>query len=222
MSAPISCCSPRRSRRRSWASAASRATPASLGGDEARQFPILSGGAEDILVLKPDVVAASDFDKRSTREILKAHGLNLVEFPVPRTLAEVSEQIRQMGDLAGHPDRAAAEIARLDAAIAGAKQAVAGRHLRVLPLSRRGWVAGQRQLCRRAPGRGRTCQRRRRTRHRFRRVCLAGGDRQAEAGFPRGLATPATAPRMTAAPSCCIRRWSVSIREQSASSFPSG
>jgi len=111
--------------------------------DKAWQFPILSGGAEDILVAKPDVVAASIFDKRSTREILKANGQKLVEFPIPRTLADVREQIRQMGDLAGHPDRAASEVARLDAAIAGAKQAAAGKHFRMLPLSRRGWVPGR-------------------------------------------------------------------------------
>ena len=48
------------------------------------RFPILSGGAEDVLVLKPDVVVASLFDKRSTRELLKANGLHLVEFSVPR------------------------------------------------------------------------------------------------------------------------------------------
>jgi iron complex transport system substrate-binding protein len=112
-------------------------------GPDARKYPILSGGAEDILVAKPDVVAASDFDKRSTREILKANGQNLVEFPIPRTLADVREQIRQMGDLAGHPERAAAEVARLDAAIAGAKQAAAGKHFRMLPLTRRGWVPGR-------------------------------------------------------------------------------
>jgi iron complex transport system substrate-binding protein len=112
-------------------------------GDGARQFPTLSGGAEDILVLKPDFVAASDFDKRSTREILKANGQNLIEFPIPRTLADVREEIRVMGDLAGHPDRAAAEIARLDAAISGAKRAAAGKQFRMLPLSRRGWVPGR-------------------------------------------------------------------------------
>jgi iron complex transport system substrate-binding protein len=107
------------------------------------KYPILSGGAEDILMLKPDIVAASDFDKRFTREILKANGQNLVEFPIPRTLADVREQIREMGDLADHPERATAEIARLDAAIAGAKQAAAGKHFRMLPLSRRGWVPGR-------------------------------------------------------------------------------
>ena len=112
-------------------------------GTEARNFPILSGGAEDILMLKPDVVAASDFDKPSTRELLKANGRNLVEFPVPRTLADVREQIHRMGELAGHPGRATAEIARLDAAISDAKRAAEGKHFRMLPLSRRGWVPGR-------------------------------------------------------------------------------
>jgi iron complex transport system substrate-binding protein len=109
----------------------------------ARRFPLLSGGAEDILVLQPDVVAVSAFDKRSTREILKANGLNLVEFPIPRTLADVRDQIRQMGALARHPQRASAEVARLDTAIADAKRAAAGKTLRMLPLSRRGWVPGR-------------------------------------------------------------------------------
>jgi iron complex transport system substrate-binding protein len=109
----------------------------------AQKFPILSGGAEDILVLKPDVVTASQFDKRSTRELLKANGVNLVELPVPRSLGEVRDQIREMGKIAGHPERATAEIARLDAAIADARRIASNGHFRVLPLSRRGWVPGR-------------------------------------------------------------------------------
>ncbi|MFZ2159686.1 MAG: ABC transporter substrate-binding protein [Bradyrhizobium sp.] len=112
-----------------------------VAGD-ARRYPTLSGGAEDVLVLKPDVVVASLFDKRSTRELLKANGLHLAELAVPRNLAEVKAQIRELGDIAGHPDRAAQQVARLDAALSRARQAVADRHYRVLPLSRRGWVAG--------------------------------------------------------------------------------
>lgn len=110
--------------------------------DDARRYPTLSGGAEDVLVLKPDVVVASLFDKRSTRELLKAKGLHLAELAVPRNLDEVKAQIRELGDIAGHPDRAAQQIARLDAALARARQTVADKHYRVLPLSRRGWVAG--------------------------------------------------------------------------------
>jgi len=110
----------------------------SFAADEARRYPMLSGGAEDILVLRPDVVLTSRFDKRSTRELLKEKGLRLAEFAVPRNLDEVKAQIREMGEITGRPDRAAAEIARLDAAIGRARQAVADKRFSVLPLSRRG------------------------------------------------------------------------------------
>jgi iron complex transport system substrate-binding protein len=109
---------------------------------DTRRYPRLSGGAEDVLVLKPDIVLANLFDKRSTREMLKANGMRLAELSVPRTLAEVKDQIRELGDVVGHRDRAAQQIARLDASLARARQAVADKRYRVLPLSRRGWVAG--------------------------------------------------------------------------------
>jgi iron complex transport system substrate-binding protein len=51
-----------------------------------------------------------------------------------------------MGEVVQHPDRAASAIARLDAAIARASQAVTDHHYRVLPLSRRGWVSGSESL----------------------------------------------------------------------------
>jgi iron complex transport system substrate-binding protein len=113
----------------------------SSAGD-VRRFPVLSGGAEDLLVLKPDIIIASLFDKRSTREVLKDNGLRLAEFAVPRNLDEVKDQIRAMGKIVQHPDRAEAEIAQLDASVARARQAVADKHYRVLPLLRRGWVPG--------------------------------------------------------------------------------
>ena len=118
----------------------------SWAADDARRYRILSGGAEDILVLHPDVVVASLFDKRSTRELLKQQGLHLAEFAVPRNLDEAKAQIRRMGDITGHPDRATAEIARLDAAIVRARRAVADKRYTVLPLSRRGWVSGSDSL----------------------------------------------------------------------------
>ncbi len=113
---------------------------------DARRYRTLSGGAEDILVLQPDIVVVSTFDKRATRELLKEKGLHLAEFEVPRTLGDVKDQIRRMGEITQHADRAAAQVERLDAAIARARQAVAQRNYRVLPLSRRGWVSGSESL----------------------------------------------------------------------------
>src|SRR5258708_4362604 len=118
----------------------------SWAADDAHRYRIPSGGAQDILVLRPDVLAASLFDKRSTRELLKQKGLRLAEFAVPRNLEEVKAQIRRMGEIVQHPDRAAAEIARLDAAIARARRVVVEKHTSVLPLSRRGWVSGRDSL----------------------------------------------------------------------------
>src|SRR5260370_20163181 len=108
----------------------------SFAADAAERYPTLSGGAEDILVLKPDIVVASLFDKRSTRELLKEHGLRLAEFAVPRNLEEAKAQIRRMGEIVQHEDRAAAEIARLAAAVPRAPQPVPHPHYPPLPLSR--------------------------------------------------------------------------------------
>ena len=108
----------------------------------AAQFPRLSGEAEDVLILKPDVVVAGRFTKRATRELLKEKGLRVVEFDAARSLDDVKKQIRQMGDLVQHPERATTEIKRLDAAIAHAREVVSRKPYRVLALSRRGWVSG--------------------------------------------------------------------------------
>jgi iron complex transport system substrate-binding protein len=124
----------------------SRDASQSFVADDARRYPTLSGGAEDVLVLAPDIVVASLFDKRSTRELLKANGLRLAEFTVPRNLDEVKAQIREMGEIVQHTGRATAQIARLDAAIARARRAVTEKHYSVLPLSRRGWVSGRDSL----------------------------------------------------------------------------
>ena len=109
---------------------------------KAAHFPKLSGEAEDVLILKPDVVVAGRFTKRATRELLKQKGLRVAEFDAARSLDDVKKQIRQMGELVQHPDRADAEIKRLDAAIAHAREVVSRKPYRVLALSRRGWVSG--------------------------------------------------------------------------------
>jgi iron complex transport system substrate-binding protein len=115
---------------RSWAAA------------QAGSFPRLSGTAEDVLILQPDVVVAGRFTKLATRELLKDKGLRVVEFDAARSLDDAKKQIRLMGEVTRHPDRASAEIERLDVAIAHVRQLAARRPYRVLAVSRRGWVAG--------------------------------------------------------------------------------
>ncbi len=109
---------------------------------KAAAFPQLSGEAEDVLILKPDVVVAGRFTKRATRELLKDKGLRVAEFDPARSLDDVKKQLRQMAVLVKHPERADAEIAKIDAAIARARQIASRKPYRVLAVSRRGWVSG--------------------------------------------------------------------------------
>jgi len=114
--------------------------------EKAAQFPKLSGEAEDVLVLQPDIVVAGRYTKRATRELLKEKGLKVAEFDVPRAMDDVKKQILRMGEIVGHPDRAAAEVTKLDAAIARTRAVAARKNFRVLALSRRGWVSGSESL----------------------------------------------------------------------------
>ncbi|MDQ8729715.1 ABC transporter substrate-binding protein [Bradyrhizobium sp. LHD-71] len=124
----------------------SRDATRSWSANAAAKFPKLSGEAEDVLVLKPDVVVAGRFTKRATRELLKQKGLRIVEFDAARSFDDVRSQIRRMGEIVGHPDRATAEIARLDAAVARIRTQVKGKPYTVLAVSRRGWVSGSDSL----------------------------------------------------------------------------
>ena len=59
--------------------------------------PVLSGGAEDVLVLKPDLVLAGRFTRRATRELLRAKGIRVEEFDVVRSLDDARRTLR-IGD----------------------------------------------------------------------------------------------------------------------------
>lgn len=113
---------------------------------KASQFPLLSGEAEDVLVLKPDIVVAGRFTKRATRELLKDKGLHIAEFDPARSFDEVKTQLRQMGAVVKHPERAETEIAKLDAAMAQTRDAASRKPFRVLAVSRRGYVSGGQNL----------------------------------------------------------------------------
>lgn len=120
----------------------SRDAARSYAAEEAKKHRRLSGEAEDVLMLGPDVVVATPYTRRATRELLKQQGMRVDEFDVAKSIDEVKDQIRRMGDLVRHPDRAEMQIARLDAAIARARKATARKPYQVLALSRRGWVSG--------------------------------------------------------------------------------
>ena len=119
---------------RSWAAA------------RAGAYPVLSGAAEDVLALRPDLVLAGRYTKRTTRELLRQQGLRIVEFGPARSVEEAVRQLRDVGTLLGHPGRAEQEVAAIEQAVARAGSLPHDRTLSVLPLLRRGWVSGRETL----------------------------------------------------------------------------
>ncbi len=116
---------------RSWAAA------------RAAGLPILSGTAEEIMVLRPSHVLSGRFTKRATREFIRARGIPLEEFDAVRTVAQSREQIMRVARLVGAEAKGATRVAELDAATARLRAAGAHSGLRILALSRRGWAAGR-------------------------------------------------------------------------------
>ena len=93
--------------------------------------PTLSGTAEEILVLKPDLVVAGRNTRQTTRAFLRDRSIVLEEFGAVTTIEDAKQQILRM-----------ARIAALDAAVARLRAVASRRMLRVLPMARRGWVPG--------------------------------------------------------------------------------
>ncbi|CAN1547614.1 ChuT ABC-type hemin transport system, periplasmic component [Rhabdaerophilaceae bacterium] len=120
--------------RRSWAAG------------RAESFPRLSGTAEEVMVIKPDLVVSGRFTRQATHAFIRAHNIAIEEFEPARSIAESRQQILRFGEITGGTARAAARVAELDAAVLALRSVAKGARLRVLPLSRRGWVAGSQSL----------------------------------------------------------------------------
>ncbi len=118
----------------------------SWAAEKAKPFRRLSGGAEEVLVLAPDLVVGGRFTRRTTREFIRQQGFRLEEFDAVRSIAETRAQILRMGALVGNRAGAERRVAEIDAALGRLRAAVSPLKLRVLPVARRGWVSGSQSL----------------------------------------------------------------------------
>jgi len=95
-----------------------RATSVPL--DWARRFRATSGTAEEIVALRPDVVLSGAHVLPATVAALDRVGVKLVQYPVPDSVAESVEQVRDIARRVGHPERGAALARAIEAAAAPA------------------------------------------------------------------------------------------------------
>lgn len=124
-------------------SALSRDATLSYYRARALRFPVLSGLAEDALLLRPELIVTASFAKPETRAMLTRSGLRVEAFGDARTIAEVKAQIARMGALLDQSERADAALRAIDDALAALATPAEVAPLSVLPLERRGWITGK-------------------------------------------------------------------------------
>jgi iron complex transport system substrate-binding protein len=96
------------------------AASSSMDPAAARRFRRVGDSAEDVLVLRPDLVIASSYIAPATAAALTDAGIKVERLPIARNVTEARAQVRRLAALAGR--RAAGEVlvARIDAALARA------------------------------------------------------------------------------------------------------
>jgi iron complex transport system substrate-binding protein len=88
--------------------------------EAARRYPFTWGTAEEVAALKPDLVLISGMGTVELNGVLPRLNIRQADFAVPDTLEESLAQVQRVSELVGHPDRGAALIARIRAAVARA------------------------------------------------------------------------------------------------------
>jgi iron complex transport system substrate-binding protein len=87
--------------------------------EEALAFPANRGTAEDVFLLRPDLVLASTWTAPATLSMLRRLGVRVETVAPATTIEEARAALLQVGALLGRADRAAALLAEFDAALAG-------------------------------------------------------------------------------------------------------
>jgi len=108
----------------------------------ARTLPFTWESAEEVIALRPDLVLASAHSARATRQALKRLGVQVEGFAVPKTVGQSLEQVRRMARLVGRPERGAALVSRIEAALAAARPPAGTRPLTALVYQPNGFSPG--------------------------------------------------------------------------------
>lgn len=88
----------------------------------AADWPLNSGSAEEVFMLRPDLVLAGSYSTRATVDMLRRLGIEVVEFAPETSFAEVRATIARMGRILGREDAARTMLGAFDAGLAGLRR----------------------------------------------------------------------------------------------------
>jgi iron complex transport system substrate-binding protein len=90
----------------------------SFAAGKARAFPVTRGNAEDVLLLRPDLILVGLGYRSDTLAAIGGRGIRIVELPPASSYGEIVAQVRMVAREIGHPARGEALIRRMDAGLA--------------------------------------------------------------------------------------------------------
>ncbi len=101
----------------------------SLSADAQRlsPFPKLSGSAEEVLALKPDLVIAGEYTTGATVDLLRRLGQRVLVVPLATDFAGLRDTLRLIADAVGEKKKGEAVIADFDARLRAARSLVPSR-----------------------------------------------------------------------------------------------
>jgi len=111
--------------------------------DLAAEIPVNHGLAEEIIPLNPDLVIAGIYTARPAVAMLKRTGIPLAEVGVPKNLAEVRQQIRDIAGLIGEREKGESVVGAMDASLAALPAASSSSQPRAIVLNPNGATVGK-------------------------------------------------------------------------------
>ena len=113
--------------------------------EKAKSYQINRGLAEEIYLLRPDLVVAGSFSTRATVDMLKRLDIPVAVFEPAYGLGEVRDRLREMGEVLGREEAANALIADYDYHL-GSLLEEAGHRPRAALYYANGYTSGDRTL----------------------------------------------------------------------------
>ncbi|MGM0585702.1 MAG: ABC transporter substrate-binding protein [Pseudomonadota bacterium] len=89
--------------------------------EEARGRRLNHGRAEEIFLMRPDLVIAGTYTTRASVEMLRRLGFEVAQFPLARDFDDIRGNIRRMGRMFGREARAEALVAEFDSRLEAAR-----------------------------------------------------------------------------------------------------
>ena len=118
---------------------------ASVMAREAAGFRLNRGSAEDVYLMRPDLVLAGNYTTRFTVDLLRRLGIEVLELPPATRLSDVPDQLRAVGRALGREREAEARVAKFNEDLARLS-APSPRQPRAASYGPNGYTSGMRTM----------------------------------------------------------------------------